>query len=71
MKDISILNAFSREKIGSNRSKKIRGESKIPAIIYGDGKTPQPISLEVKELRLAINKSSFLNKIYDLSIDKI
>ena len=70
MKEVSTLNAVLREKIGSNGSKKIRQESKIPAIIYGDGKSPQPISLEVKELRLAINKSSFLNKIYDLSIEK-
>ena len=70
MKDISILNAFSREAVGSNSSKKVRGESKIPAIIYGDGKNPQPISLDIKDLRVAINDSSFLNKIYDLSIDK-
>ena len=41
MKEVSTLNAFVREKIGSNGSKKIRQESKIPAIIYGDGKSPQ------------------------------
>ena len=70
MRDISILNAFTRDKIGSNGSKKIRKDDKIPAIIYGDGKKPQPVSLEVKELRETINKSAFLNKIYDLSIDK-
>ena len=33
-------------------------------------KNPQPISLDVKDLRIAISKSSFINKIYDLSIDK-
>ena len=70
MKDISILNAFSRESVGSNSSKKVREENKIPAIIYGDGKSPQPISIAVKDLRVAISKSSFINKIYDLSIDK-
>jgi len=70
MKDISILNAFSRENVGSNGSKKVRQENKIPAIIYGDGKNPQPISLDVADLRTAISKSTFINKIYDLSIDK-
>ena len=70
MKDISILNAFSRETVGSNSSKKIREESKIPAIIYGDGKNPQPISLDIKDLRIAISNSAFLNKIYDLLIEK-
>ncbi len=70
MIDISILNAFSRENVGSNGSKKIRQENKIPAIIYGDGKNPKPISLDVADLRTAISKSTFINKIYDLSIDK-
>lgn len=70
MKDISILNAFSRETVGSNSSKKIREENKIPAIIYGDGKNPQPISLDKKDLRIAISNSAFVNKIYDLLIEK-
>ena len=70
MKDISILNAFSRETVGSNSSKKIREESKIPAIISGDGKNPQPISLDIKDLRIAISNSAFVNKIYDLLIEK-
>ena len=70
MKDISILNAFSRDDTGSNSTKKVRQDNKIPAIIYGDGKNPQPISLNIKDLRIAINQSSFVNKIYDLSIEK-
>ena len=36
---------FKRKKIGSNGSKKIRQESKIPAIIYGDGKKAPNLSL--------------------------
>ena len=71
MKDISTLNAFNREKIGSNGSKKVRQNEKIPAIVYGDGKNPQPISLNVSDLRKTVNKSTFVNKIYDLSIDKL
>ena len=70
MKDISILNAFSRETVGTNSSKKVREENKIPAIIYGDGKNPQPISLDIKDLRIAISNSAFVNKIYDLLIEK-
>ena len=33
MKDISTLNAFNREKIGSNGSKKVRQNEKIPLVI--------------------------------------
>ncbi len=70
MSNIDILNASSRDRVGTNSSKKERFSNKIPAIVYGDGKSPKPISLEVKDLRIEINKSSFLNKVYDLSIDK-
>ena len=68
MREVSILNAFSRDSVGTNSSKKVRKEKKIPAIIYGDGKTPEPVALQKTDLRIEINKSSFLNKIYDLSI---
>ena len=51
--------------------KKLRQNEKIPAIVYGDGKNPQPISLNVSDLRKTVNKATFVNKIYDLSIDKL
>ena len=68
MREVSVLSAFSRELVGTNSSKKIRQEKKVPAIIYGDGKTPEPIALQKAELRVEINKTTFLNKLYDLSI---
>ena len=71
MSSIDILNASLREKVGTNSAKKDRFANKIPAIVYGDGKKPEPISLNVIDLRKEINKSSFLNKVYDLSINNI
>ena len=70
MSSIDTLNASLRDKVGTNSTKKIRFAEKIPAIVYGDGKKPEPISLSIKDLRIEINKSSFLNKIYDLLINK-
>ncbi len=70
MNNVNTLSAFSRQNVGTNSSKKVRNAKQIPAIIYGDGKSPQPISIEITELRKEISKSSFLNKLYDISIDK-
>ncbi|MBJ57420.1 MAG: 50S ribosomal protein L25/general stress protein Ctc [Rickettsiales bacterium] len=70
MKEINVLNALERKKVGSNSTRKVRQESKVPAIIYGDGKTPEAVSLDVAELRKEIGKSSFLNKIYDIELNK-
>ena len=69
MRSIDTLNASLRDKVGKNSTKKVRFAEKIPAIVYGDGKKPEPISLSIKDLRIEINKSSFLNKIYDLLIN--
>ena len=69
MSNIDTLNASLRDKVGTNSTKKIRFAEKIPAIVYGDNKNPEPISLDIKDLRIEINKSSFLNKIYDLLIN--
>ena len=69
MREVSVLSVFSRNSVGTNKSKKVRKENKIPAIIYGDGKNPEPVSLQKTDLRIEINRTSFLNKIYDLSIN--
>ena len=50
MSSIDTLNASLREKVGTNSTKKVRVASKIPAIVYGDGKNPEPISLNIKDL---------------------
>ena len=70
MDNVNTLIASHREKVGTNSTKKIRGNKMVPAIIYGDGKKPEPISISVVDLRIEVSKSSFLNKIYDLSVDK-
>lgn len=43
-----------REKIGSNKVKKIRREGWVPGIIYGRGEESIPIKTEVKELQKLI-----------------
>ena len=70
MKNVNILNALSRKSVGTNSSKKVRHVNQIPAIIYGEGIKPEPISLAVPELRVEIQKSSFVNKVYDIALNK-
>ena len=70
MKNVNTLNALSRKTVGSNSSRKVKNSEKIPAIIYGNGLNPEPVSLNVSELRKEVNNSTFLNKIYDLLVEK-
>ncbi len=69
MAEINSLNAAYRNKIGTNKSKQYRKEGKLPAIIYGDGKNPEPVLLDIHELRKEITKSAFTNKVYDISLE--
>ena len=70
MSNVNTLSAFSRKSVGTNSSKKVRKDNQIPAIIYGDGLKPEPISIDISVLRKEINNSAFLNKLYDITVDK-
>lgn len=43
------LSAKKREHLGSRFSKRVREQGGLPAILYGHGKEPQPITLDHKE----------------------
>src|SRR3954466_11937597 len=45
---------------GSRVSRKLRAQGKIPAIVYGHKKTPQPISIGRDEVWQMIKKSTHL-----------
>jgi large subunit ribosomal protein L25 len=64
------INATMREDTGKGASRRLRHAEKIPAIIYGTGKTPSNITLNVHEIsRLLDNEKSFTS-ILDLIIDE-
>ena len=68
MANINTLNAHLRNRTGSNSSKQARLAGQLPAIIYGDGKDPEAISLDVMEIRKELSRSNFANKLYDISL---
>ncbi|MCW9017313.1 MAG: 50S ribosomal protein L25, partial [Kangiellaceae bacterium] len=51
MSDSFVLNVELREDMGKGASRRLRRlEDKIPGIVYGGGKKPQPISISHPEL---------------------
>lgn len=61
------LTAESRGVGGKGVLTALRRGGKIPAVLYGRGRTPLPVSLNVKELIHSI-RSSGLNALIDLSV---
>ena len=48
-KEKHVLNAKSREKLGSTESKRARRQGMVPAVVYGHGEEPKHFLLDAKE----------------------
>ncbi len=63
------INATKREKAGKGASRAIRLKGSIPAVIYGDKKAPEMISLEEKVLVAEMNKKGLWTRQYEILVD--
>ena len=69
MADITVMAAMARDKVGKGSARATRREGRVPAVIYGDGKSPLSISVERKQLVKDMDTGSFFTSIYDIQID--
>lgn len=67
------LVATVRDRVGKGAARALRREQKIPAVIYGDGKTALPIALPIKEVSLKLLAGGFLTTVATIDVggDKI
>jgi large subunit ribosomal protein L25 len=66
MKQIE-LTAESREKMGKGAARSLRRRGFTPAIFYGKGIPPQPLTLDSLELKRKLNKAGSENAIFALT----
>jgi large subunit ribosomal protein L25 len=64
------INATARDDQGKGASRRLRREEKIPAIVYGVGKEPSAISLNIHEITHLLENDDAYTSVLDLSIDK-
>jgi large subunit ribosomal protein L25 len=55
--------------LGSRPSNRLRAEGKVPAVVYGHGTDPIPVSVGWRDLRAALTTDASLNALLDLQID--
>jgi large subunit ribosomal protein L25 len=65
-----IINATVRDDQGKGASRRLRREEKIPAIVYGAGKEPSAVSLNIHEITHLLENDDAYTSVLDLSIDK-
>src|SRR5690606_15162294 len=54
---------------GSAASRRLRREDKIPGVLYGHGMDPLAVTVERRELRLAVSGASGMNTLLTLQVD--
>ena len=69
MADITVLTANTREKVGKGSAREARRQGNIPAVIYGDKKSPIPIVVEQKILVRHLSTGGFFNTLFDIDVN--
>lgn len=69
MAETNELNAKQREAGGKGAARAIRREGRVPAVIYGDKKDPESISLDYVEVFKALNTGQFLSTVFNINIE--
>lgn len=63
MSEQLTLAAEARDRVGKGASRALRREGRVPAVIYGNNKEPEAISLNERELTRALMTGHFMNSV--------
>ena len=69
MATVKEIKATARPRAGKGAARAERRAGRVPGVIYGDRKPPQPISLEYADLRQKIYAGRFLTTVYEIEVD--
>ncbi|HEX9258464.1 MAG TPA: 50S ribosomal protein L25 [Acidimicrobiales bacterium] len=64
----NLLVADTGRSTGSRSSNRLRGEGKVPAVVYGHGMTPVSITIDRRELRHVLTGAAGFNTVVDLKV---
>ncbi len=68
MPEVKIV-AETGRRTGTRSSGRLRGDGRIPAVIYGHGIDPISIAVDARELRQALSTAAGLNALLSLDVD--
>jgi len=63
------LEAAARGGVGKGAARQTRREGRVPAVIYGDKKEPEAISLDYNEVWKMYLRGQFMAKVFKLKVD--
>ena len=69
MANAAELKASVRERVGKGAARDLRRKGLIPAVIYGDKKSPLSIAISDKDANLRIRAGGFLSHVLTIDVD--
>lgn len=63
------LTATTGRPTGTRSSRRLRAEGKVPAVVYGQGREPLPVTVDWRELRSTLITDAGVNALIDLEIE--
>jgi large subunit ribosomal protein L25 len=69
MSNENKLDAQARDRVGKGAARELRRNNMVPAVIYGDKKSPLAIALPSKEITLKIHAGGFMTTILSINVD--
>ncbi len=69
MAETSELNATRRETGGKGAARALRRAGRVPAVIYGDKKDPESISLDFVDVLKALHTGTFLSTVFKINVE--
>ena len=65
----ATLSANGRTTAGKGIARSLRRDGKVPAVIYGRGRTPEPLSLDAVALERLLARVRASTTLVDLTVD--
>jgi large subunit ribosomal protein L25 len=65
----SVLSAESRQEAGKGVARSLRRQGRIPAVIYGHAREPQPLSINAREFERLLERIAGENAVVELILD--
>jgi large subunit ribosomal protein L25 len=69
MAQVSEIKASVRTRPGTGGAREVRRQAGVPAIIYGNGSTPQSVAVPSHELGILISRGRFLSTVIELEVE--
>jgi large subunit ribosomal protein L25 len=64
-----VLLAEPGRPVGSRSARRLRADGRVPAVVYGQGVEPVPVTVHARDLRTALSTDAGLNAVLSLRVD--